>query len=335
MTAPGRTRKKAATGGTDVVVSIDVGGTGIKCALVDAQHRVRHTERHATGAERGPQAVLETILDIAASLAATAHAQGWRPIAAGVVVPGIVDEQAGVARWSSNIGFRDVPLRDAVVERTGLPTAVGHDVRAGGMAEARLGAGRGRRHVLVVPIGTGIAAAHVVDGTVLSGAHGAAGEIGHIVVRPQGPACPCGLRGCLEAVASARAVQLRYTELTGTTATAAEVAARLGADPHADQVWAETVDALADGLLTGQALFDPELVIIGGGLAESGEALLAPLRESLAAKVTFHRLPEIVRAQLGDEAGSLGAALMALDLVGSAGHSKDPDAVDKRIEEKA
>ena len=104
--------------------------------------------------------------------------------------------------------------------------------------------------------------------------------------------------------------------MAGTPATAAQVAGRLGADKHADQVWAETVDALADGLLTGQALYDPELVVIGGGLAESGETLLAPLRDALGKKVTFHRVPEIVRAELGDESGSLGAALIALDLVG-------------------
>jgi glucokinase len=149
---------------------------------------------------------------------------------------------------------------------------------------------------------------------VATGAHGAAGEIGHIVVRPSGPLCGCGLRGCLEAVASASAVERRYTELSGEAATAAQVAGRLGRDVHADQVWAETVDALADGLLTGQALYDPELVIIGGGLAESGEALLGPLRDAMAKKVTFHRVPEFLKAQLGDEAGSLGAALMALAL---------------------
>jgi glucokinase len=298
----------------NVVISIDVGGTGIKCALVDSDHQVRHAERHPTGRERGLPAVLDTILNIAESLAATARRSGWQPIAAGVVVPGIVDEVNGMATYSANVGFRDTPLRDLVGSRLDLPIAVGHDVRAGGLAEARLGAGRGRAQVLVMPIGTGIAAAHVVNGVVATGAHGAAGEIGHIVVRPSGPLCGCGLRGCLEAVASASAVERRYTELSGEMATAAQVAGRLGRDARADQVWAETVDALADGLLTGQALYDPELVIIGGGLAESGEALLGPLRDAMAKKVTFHRVPEFLKAQLGDEAGSLGAALMALAL---------------------
>src|SRR5690242_19599810 len=171
----------------DVVVALDVGGTGIKCALVDATGRVRHTERHPTGRERGPDAIVATILDIAEGLAKTAEQRGLRVRAAGVVTPGVIDEVAGVAAWSANLGFRDVPLRRLVSDRLGLPAALGHDVRAGGLAEARLGAGRGYRHVLAVPIGTGIAAAHVVDGKAFTGAHGAAGAIGHIVIRPDGP----------------------------------------------------------------------------------------------------------------------------------------------------
>ncbi len=295
---------------TGTVISIDVGGTGMKCALVDSSHRVLHSERHVTGRERGPEAVVQTIIDVAAGLAARGNA-----LAVGVVVPGVIDEANGIARYSSNVGFRDVPLRDLLQAKLGIPATLGHDVRAGGLAEARLGAGKGRSQVLVMPIGTGIAAAHVVNGVVASGAHGAAGEIGHIVVRPEGPKCGCGQVGCMEAVASASAVERRYAELTGVALTAAQVAARVGEDDHATQVWGETVAALADGLLTGQALYDAELIIIGGGLAESGEILLAPLREGLSARATFHRVPEIVKAKLGDEAGCLGAALLALELL--------------------
>jgi glucokinase len=201
-----------------------------------------------------------------------------------------------------------------------VPTALGHDVRAGGLAEARLGAGRGWRQVLVVPIGTGIAAAHVVDGRVFAGAHGAAGEIGHIVVRPGGPRCGCGQYGCLEAISSASAVARRYGEAAGRPAPAEEVAAlAANGDPIAAAVWRETVDALADGLLIGIALFDPELVVIGGGLAEAGDALMEPLRQALGERVTFHREPKLTRAALGDESGSLGAALLALDSVHDGG----------------
>ncbi|WP_432984524.1 ROK family protein [Dactylosporangium sp. CA-233914] len=303
---------------TQTVIALDVGGTGIKCALVgadgDALHSVLHAERHPTGAERGGEAVIETILGIAEGLAATARAKGLRPVGAGLAVPGVIDEVNGVAVWAANVGFRDVPLKKILEARLGLPVALGHDVRAGGLAEARLGAGRGHDYVLVIPIGTGIAAANVVHGQVYTGAHGAGGEIGHIVVRPGGPVCGCGQRGCLEAIASASAVGRRYSEQAGRTATAEEVA-RLAAEgePIAVAVWRETIDALADGLMTGIALFDPAVIVLGGGLAEAGEALLAPLREGVHARVTFHREPAITRAALGDEAGCLGAALVALD----------------------
>jgi glucokinase len=277
---------------------------------------LRHAERHPTNAERGSDAVVETILTVAEGLAAKARAEDLVPLAAGVVVPGVVDEANGVATWAANVHFRDVPLRDLVSARLGLPTVLGHDVRAGGLAEARLGAGRGYRHVLVVPIGTGIAAAHVVDGHTQGGAHGAGGEIGHIVVRPGGTPCGCGGHGCLEAVASAAAVARHYQQHTGVPATAAEVVARATAgEPAAVEVWRTTIDALADGLLTGQTLYDPELIVIGGGLAEAGDALLAPLEAALVARLTFQRRPKMVRAQLGDEAGCLGAGLLALSLV--------------------
>lgn len=318
MTAPG------------VIVAMDVGGTRIKCALVDPSLRVLHTERHPTRAERGPEAVVLSILEILDGLVGKAGAERWRPEAAGVVVPGVVDEAAGVAVWSSNVGLRDVPLRDRVAAHLGLPVALGHDVRAGGLAEARLGGGRdgpdgaeGResqrgRHVLFVAIGTGIAAASVVEGRTYAGAHGAAGELGHVVVRPGGPRCGCGGQGCLESIASASALARRYAELAGTPLTAAEVVALATAgDPVAGQAWQEAIDALADGLLIAQSLFDPDTVILGGGLAGAGEALLGPLRTALRARLIFQREPRLVRATLGDEAGCLGAALLALDTLAS------------------
>ena len=298
----------------EVVVALDVGGTGMKCALVRPDGGVVHAERHPTRAGRGPDAVVDTILDIAEALAGKARADGLTPVACGIAVPGVVDEARGVAVWSANLGFRDVPLRDLAEARLGLPTALGHDVRVGGLAEARLGAGRGTGHVLFVAIGTGIAAAHVVDGAAAVGAHGAAGEIGHILVRPDGPRCGCGRPGCLEAVASAAAIGRRYAELAGAPATAADVADRAATgEPLARRVWREAVEALADGLATGQALFDVATIVIGGGLAQAGPRLLDPLRAALHERMTFHREPRLVAAALGDEAGCLGAALLALD----------------------
>src|SRR5262249_33809807 len=131
-----------------VAVAIDVGGTVIKSALVNEAGAVIHTERHRTRAELGPDAVVTTIVEVAAGLAATAVDEGHHAVCAGLVTPGIVDEANGVAVWSANLGLRDIPLRDLVSERLGVPVALGHDVRAGALAEARIGAGRGVRRML-------------------------------------------------------------------------------------------------------------------------------------------------------------------------------------------
>ena len=298
-----------------VVVALDVGGTGMKSALVRPDGTVHHSERPWTPAAGGPEAVTETILAVAGGLADKARADGLTPVAAGVAVPGVVDERNGVAVWSANVGFRDVPLRDLLSRRLGIPAALGHDVRVGALAEARLGAGRGQRHVLFVAIGTGIAAGLVVDGAGYPGAHGAAGEVGHVVVRPGGTPCGCGLRGCLEAEASAKSIGKRYARLSGIPdATAFDVATRAAAGEElAGRVWQEAAEALADGLLTAQALYDVGVIVLGGGLAEAGEDLLRPVREALRTRYTFHRPAEIVRAELGDNAGCLGSALLALD----------------------
>ncbi|GIF48939.1 glucokinase [Asanoa ferruginea] len=308
------------TGPDDVVVALDVGGTVMKCGLVSRSGELRHAERHPTNAPAGGPAVVATILDVAAGLADKARADGLNPVAVGVAVPGVVDEARGVAVWAANVGFRDVPLRDLVSDRLGLPAALGHDVRAGGVAEARLGAGAGNRHVLFVAVGTGIAAAHVVDGKAFAGAHGAAGEVGHIMVRPDGPICACGARGCLESVASAAALARRYAELSGAGGvSAAEVAARALLDePVAVRAWGEVVDALADGLTIAQTLFDASVIVVGGGLSEAGPQLLEPLAAGVRSRLTFQREPALVRAALGDAAGCLGAGLLGGDALEAA-----------------
>lgn len=147
-----------------------------------------HRARRATGREHGPDAVVESILDFAADLRAHGERHFGEPAAAvGVAVPGIVDADRGIAAYSANLGWRDVPLRALLSERLdGIPVALGHDVRTGGLAEGRIGAGQGADRFLFVPLGTGIAGAIGIDGRVEAGAHGFAGEIGHIVVRPGG-----------------------------------------------------------------------------------------------------------------------------------------------------
>ncbi|MGA5139250.1 ROK family protein [Streptomyces azureus] len=302
------------------VIALDVGGTGMKAALAGPEGELLHRARRPTGREHGPDAVVAGILDFAAELRAYgAEHFGTPAAAAGVAVPGIVDEARGIAVYAANLGWRDVPLRDLLAERLGVPVALGHDVRTGGLAEGRVGAGRGADRFLFVALGTGIAGAIGVDGRVEAGAHGFAGEIGHIVVRPGGSECPCGQRGCLERFASAAAVSEAWATASGDPdADAADCAKAVDSgDPGARAVWQEAVDALADGLVTALTLLDPRTLIIGGGLAEAGETLFTPLREAIRNRVTFQKQPLIVPAALGDGAGCLGAGLLAWDLLAS------------------
>ncbi|MFA7768303.1 ROK family protein [Streptomyces sp. NRRL S-448] len=301
------------------VIALDVGGTGMKAALVADDGTLLHEARRATGRERGPDAVVETIQDFAAELLDTGRERFGRPAsAAGVAVPGIVDAENGIAVYAANLGWRDVPMRALLSSRLGgIPVALGHDVRTGGLAEGRIGAGRGADRFLFVPLGTGIAGAIGIAGRIEAGAHGYAGEIGHIVVRPGGPACGCGQHGCLETLASAAAVSRAWAAASGDPeADAADCAKAVASgDARAREVWLAAVGALADGLVTAITLLDPRTLIIGGGLAEAGGTLFTPLRTAVEERVTFQRLPHIVPAALGDTAGCLGAGLLAWDLL--------------------
>ncbi|GAA2759218.1 ROK family protein [Actinopolymorpha rutila] len=295
------------------VAALDVGGTSMKGALVDADRRVRARMSFPTPVADGPDAVVDQIGTALEALAARAPETGLdAPVAAGLVVPGIVDEARGVAVVAANIGWQDAPLVATLQDRLGIPVALGHDVRGGGLAEGVLGAGAGAQDVLFVALGTGIAASCIVDGRPLV-AGGYAGEVGHVVVEPDGEPCGCGGRGCLERVASAAAVARRYTARTGTPVSgAADVALRVrDGDPDALAVWDEAVAALVTVLHTAVTLLGPEVVIIGGGLAEAEDLLLDPLRRGLEERLTFQRRPRLVRAALGDQAGCLGAALLA------------------------
>ncbi|MGA5822616.1 ROK family protein [Kitasatospora sp. NPDC094028] len=292
------------------VIALDVGGTRIKGGAADEDGVLRCADSWPTGAERGPDAVLGTVLAAARELA-----DRHRPAAVGIAVPGIVDEPSGTAVLAANLGWHRLPVRDRLAADLGLPVALGHDVRAGGLAEARLGAGRGSRDFLFVPVGTGIAAAVMSDGQAVPGSHARAGELGHLVVRPGGDACPCGGRGCLETVASAAAIARRYAAATGERgATAEDVGERAAAgDGAAATVWTEAIQALADALTSAITLLDPERIVIGGGLARAGDAYLAPLRAAVARRLSFQTLPPILPAALGHRAGCQGAALLARD----------------------
>jgi glucokinase len=239
--------------------------------------------------------------------------------AVGVVVPGIVDERRGLAVHSENVGWRNLPVRSLVERAAGLPVGFGHDVRAGTLAEWRLGAGRGLQDLVFVPIGTGVSAGIIARGTLIGG-DGYAGEIGHVDVG-HGEPCACGGRGCVEAIASAAAIARRYAAASGQpVAGARDVAERLAAgDPAARRVWTEATDALALALAWTSAVLAPQAIVLGGGLARSGSLLFEPVGQALDRHLGMARRPRLVPATLEDEAGFLGAALLAWEALERAG----------------
>ena len=290
-----------------VVVALDVGGTLMKGGVVaSGDVRLREVRRWDTPRDQGPDAVVEQALVAVDELVAAAP----EARAVGLVVPGVVDEKTGVAVYSENIEWHDIEFRRLLTERTGLPVGFGHDVRAGGLAERELGAAQGSDDVLFMPIGTGIAGAMFVGGRLVQNPY--AGEIGHVYAGFPDP-CACGARGCLEAVASGASIARRYRQFSGRTAQGARGVLELAetGDPTAVAVWGDALDALARVLTTYISILAPSRVVVGGGVSHAGEQLLGPLRKRLRHRLVWQQEPELVTAVLADEAGCLGAALLA------------------------
>lgn len=300
------------------VVAVDIGGTSAKGALVDTDGHVLRSARVATGGS-GAETVTR-IAGLLTDLIAGARESGRSVVGAGVVSPGLIDSATGTVRYASTLGWTDLPLAQLLSEAIGLPVAVAHDVRAAGAAELAYGAAAGSRNVVFAAIGTGVAAAISSDGRTLEGAIAGAGELGHIPVVPGGELCACGQRGCLEVYFSGAGLARRYAAATdgvhGESPDAAGVIARVGVDPIATRVWSEGLDALAAGLTTLTLLVDPEVIVLGGGVAQAGEALLGPLRERVSAGLTWREAPRLETAALGTHAGRIGAAMLAFAAAG-------------------
>jgi glucokinase len=258
----------------------------------------------------GPDAVVAAVRAVVRELADGAAAVG-------VVVPGVVDVPAGVARYATNLGWRDVPLARLLGEDTGLPVALEHDVRAAGIAERRAGGLRDARDALALVIGTGIAGVVVTNGDAVRGATDLAGEIGHVPVYPDGEVCACGQQGCLETYASAGAIARRYAARTGSTARGAEeIVGRLASDPDAAAVWGDAVTALGIALATYTLLLDPERIVLSGGLAAAGPVLLDGVVAELGRRLLWRPVPPVAISPLAGRAGLRGAALLAWDAAG-------------------
>jgi glucokinase len=296
----------------DLVIGVDVGGTTIKAAILDSDGLEFRRSERPTPRHLGPDAVIATTIEAIVELRAELP-EGARLRAVGLVVPGIVDAEQGIAVYAANIGWQQLPLRQIVAEAVGLPVILDHDVRAAGLAELELGAGRGLQEVLFVALGTGIAAAVITRGQVSAGATGRAGELGHLPVFPEGEWCACGQRGCTETYASAAALSRRYSAASGISdVPAKDVISRAAAgDRLADEIFQDAITALGLALVHYVLLMDPELILIGGGMAASGAAVLRPLTREVQAGLAWRRAPAILTGRFAGDAGRRGAGLLA------------------------
>lgn len=314
---------------TQLYAGIDLGGTTIGGVLGDADGNIVAEASIPTESYAGPMAVLQRIADLVQQLSATANA----PVAGvGIGCPGLVDVQRGITRFFPNLPtqWRDVPAAEVLTQRLSCPVSLLNDVRTATLGELVFGHGREVQTLAFFSLGTGVGGGLVIDGRLRLGPLGAAGELGHQTIVPNGPLCGCGNRGCLEALASGPAITAEGTRLmlagqapelhkivSGnpalvTTRTIAE-AARAG-DTGAQESIRRAVEYLSIGIANVVTCIHPQLIVLGGGVAEMGDLLLVPLRKSLPERVGMFP-PSDVRIEqsaLGVQAGALGAIALAI-----------------------
>ncbi|MBK6009548.1 ROK family transcriptional regulator [Streptomyces sp. MBT53] len=270
-------------GGRALFIGVKVTGDEIIGVLTDLCCRIR-VARHVPLTDREPRSVLASIADLAQELRTEADELGIQVVGLGLAVSGDVDRGEGVVRYSPFLEWRDVPLAELAAMTTGLPVTVDNDVRALTVAEQWFGAGAGLTDFAVVTVGAGIGCGLVVHGRVVAGAHGVAGEIGHVVVDPAGPRCHCGNRGCVEAIAGDAAIVARVREVTGVQVadTSEAVALAHRGDAGAREVYARAGEAIGRGIATVANLLGPERVIISGEGLAAYDLFAEQIRDSFA-----------------------------------------------------
>jgi glucokinase len=310
----------------ELTIGVDVGGTKIAAGVVDVAGRIVEKIRIST-----PAATAESV-EGGIVAAVKALMVGHEVAAVGVAAPGFVDAQRTTLRFTPNLPMADRPLRSIVQPRVGVPVVVENDANAAAWGEYRFGGGRGVADVVLLTVGTGLGGGIVLDGRLLRGAFGIAGEFGHVRIVPGGLACGCGNRGCWEQYTSGRALirqaralarshpqrAHRLVEMAGGDVAAIDggmitEAARDG-DPAALDLLAELGSWLGEGIADIANVLDPAVVVIGGGVSEAGDLLLEPARKAFAACLSagVHRPHLAIRAaELGNDAGLIGAADLA------------------------
>jgi glucokinase len=321
----------ATRGAPAAALGLDIGGTKLAAGVVDVGGRLHSFASEPTSVDRGAPDVLARLFALGRRVVADSGME-WDGIGAvGIGCGGPLDAVHGVVLSPPHLpGFIDVPVAALAAEAFSRPAALENDATAAAAAEHRYGAGVGTRNMVYLTISTGVGGGIVIDGNLYRGTTGNGGELGHVTIDCAGRPCRgCGRRGCLEAYVSGTSIAERAREelAQGPRAsvlaalgepTAADVAAAaLAGDELAAEIWDDTTTALACGLTSIVNLFEPELVVLGGGVTRSGEQLLAPLRESVRATAMgpAGRAARIVPAALGDHVGVVGAAAISFERV--------------------
>lgn len=305
-----------------LAIGIDMGGTNIRLALVDDGGTIIASARHKTSAQEGKDSVIFRLSSAASELIAEGKRQGI-VIGVGIGAPGLIEK--GVVRCSPNLpGWNDVPLQNILEESLALPVILENDANAVAYGEKSTGAGKGLNSLICITLGTGVGGGLILDGNIWRGAFGMAGEVGHMIVEPEGNPCSCGNRGCLETYASATGIVRMAKEAVGRgeaawdantlTTEILDEAGRRG-DKAAIRIFSEAGRYLGIGIASLLHILNPDAVIIGGGVVKAWELFYPSMAEEVNRRC-FKEIKErtkIIPASLGDDAGMLGAARLAFE----------------------
>lgn len=309
-------------------IGIDVGGTNVKIALVDEKGKIKYSNSVPTRAEMGYEYTVNNIKQAIYDLLKETKFEPKNIEGIGFGFPGQVDYKSGIVRLAPNIpGWVDVPIAKLIEDEFHIPTRVDNDVRCAALGELNFGAGKGCENLICITVGTGIGSGLIVNGKLVRGASNAAGEIGHIKLQMNdGPICGCGDTGCLEAFASGPSIvamaedyirggkSTKFREMANSNPITPYIvceAAKAG-DPVAKRIFTIMGEYIGIGMASVVNLLNPEKIIVGGGVADAGEILMTPLKETLkkrAMKIAGEAV-EVVPAQLGNTAGVIGASLL-------------------------
>ncbi len=316
----------------ELIVGVDLGGTSMRALVVSAENKILGLEKRRTKRGRKPAKLIKDIAELVDDAVSQADAD-WASIrAVAVGAPGAIDWRHGIVRAAPNLGWKDVPLGSKLKNLLGVPVVVDNDVNVGVVGEHALGAARGWKEVVGIFVGTGIGGGLISGGRIYEGSRGAAGEVGHMVLEVDGPLCPCGKHGCAEALASRTAMErdVRAAIKSGKKSRVLKIMKERDHErmtsriiqlalEHHDPVMQKVMKRAQHylGILVASVvnLLDPECVVIGGGIAERlQDDFVAPIRETAYGYFLQQRDAQrirIVPGKLGDNAGALGAVVLA------------------------